>query len=324
MNRHATLDELARLGADDLRSRKAARIGRHLATCLSCTERNDQLSAVPALLSSVQFPEMPASLATRIDNTLAAEAAQRVAAEPASEAGRRDLPVRSARGRVRRGLDRPRAGGAVWPFPVPATRVLATAAAIIVVGFGGYAIAMHAGVSSSSSPASRAAASAPVASQVSLGQSVTYRENNSSRSIQTVNASTDFQPATLAQMAGVALSEAKMEGMQSGPAKGYGVNLAPTSSANSTLGGPNTASAASAGTVLPQLAGCIDRVIKPGQVVLMVERAKFEGKPATILVTAPASLSGTSQPKEAEIWALGEACSATRSDVLDHVKVAHL
>jgi hypothetical protein len=55
-----------------------------------------------------------------------------------------------------------------------------------------------------------------------------------------------------------------------------------------------------------------------------VERANFEGKPATILVTAPASVSGTTSSKEAEIWALGEACSATNSDVLDHVKVARL
>jgi hypothetical protein len=324
MNRHATLDELARLGADDLRSRKAARVSRHLATCASCTERNNQLSAIPALLSSVQFPAMPASLATRIDSTLAAEAAQRVAAEPPSEAGRRDLPVRSGRGRAGRRPDRPRPGRSAWPFPVPATRVLATAAAIIVVGFGGYAIATHAGVSSTGSADSHAQASAPITSQVSLGQSVTYRENDSSRMIQTVDASTNFQPATLAEQAGAALSEAKMEGMRSGSSSsrgGYGINLAPTSTANSSLGGPPTASAAS---IASKLTGCLDRVIRPGQSVLMVERAQFEGKPATILVTAPASVSGTSPPKEAEIWALGGACSATRSDVLDHVKVAHL
>ena len=321
MNRHATLDELARLGADDLRSRKAARVSRHLATCASCTERNSQLSAIPALLSSVQFPAMPASLATRIDSTLAAEAAQRVAAEPPSEAGRRDLPVRDARDRARRRPDRPRTGRSAWPFPVPATRVLATAAAIIVVGFGGYAIATHAGVSSTGSAVSRAQASAPITSQVSLGQSVTYRENDSSRMIQTVDASTNFQPATLAEQAGAALSEAKMEGMRSGSSKSYGINLAPTSTANSTFGSAPTASAAS---INSKLTGCLDGVIRPGQSVLMVERAMFEGKPATILVTAPASVSATSPPKEAEIWALGGACSATHSDVLDHVKVAHL
>jgi hypothetical protein len=323
MNRHATLDELARLDADDLRSRKAARISRHLATCPSCAERNSQLSAIPALLSSVQLPEMPANLVLRIDSTLAAEAAQRVAAEPTTEAGRRDLAAPAARGRARRGLGQSRAGRPVWRFPVPATRVLATAAAIILVGFGGYAIATHAGVSSSSSATSGAAASAPVTSQVSLGTSVTYRENNSSRTIQTVNSSINFQPATLASQAAATLSEARMEGMRSGSTKNFATNLTPTSSAHSTSAFEGTATAA-AGSAPAKLTGCIDRVITPGQVVLMVESAKFEGQPATILVTAPASVRGTTAPKEAEIWALGDACSATNSDVLDHVKVAHL
>jgi hypothetical protein len=329
MKRHATLDDLARLGADDLRSRKAARISHHLATCAQCTELSEQLSSVPALLSSVQFPEMPASLAIRIDNTLAAEAAQRVAAEPATEADRRDLPVRAARSRARRGFDRQRTDRPAWRLPVPATRVLATAAAIIVVGLGAYAIASRAGVSSAPSTASGAAASAPVTSQVSLGPSVTYRQNGSSRTIQTVTASTDFQPAMLADQAATALSEARMDGMRSGTAKSgsiYGSLAAPNSTSTSadTLGSPAAASAHSAASAGSKLTGCIDRVLKPGQVVLMVERAKFDGKPATILVTAPASVSGTSPPKDAQIWALGDACSATSSDVLDHVKVARL
>jgi hypothetical protein len=62
MNRHATLDELANLGADNLRPRKAARVNRHVATCAKCSEVSDQLSSVPAVLSSVPFPQMPASL----------------------------------------------------------------------------------------------------------------------------------------------------------------------------------------------------------------------------------------------------------------------
>jgi hypothetical protein len=200
--------------------------------------------------------------------------------------------------------------------------VVATAAAIIVVGFGGYAIASHAGAPASAPSTSHAAAGAPFTTQVSLGPPVTYRENDSSRTIQTVNGSANYQPATLADQAAAALSQAKMEGMRSGSARSYDGSLEPTSTANSAFGG--SASAAAAGSAPPQLTGCIDRVITPGQVVLMVERAKFEGKPATIMVTAPASVSGTSPPKEAEIWALGDACSATNSDVLDHVKVAHL
>jgi len=322
MNRHATLDELARLGADDLRSRKAARVSNHLAECTECAELNNQLSSVPVLLASVQFPEMPANLAVMIDNALAAEAAQRVAAEPASEAGRRDLPVRAGRIRARRGLDRPRTERAVWRLPVPATRVLATAAAIMVVGIGAYAIASHGSVSSGPSAA---AASPPLSSQVSLGPSVTYKQDDSSKSIQTVTANANVQPATLAGQAEAALTAAKMEGMRASPAKSdiYGSSLAaptPTSVVNgsSTFGSAGTASAGSL------LGGCIARVVPPGQALLMVERARFEGKPATIIVTAPAVLSGTSPPKQAQIWAVGDACSATNSHVLDHVKVARL
>jgi len=322
MNRHATLDELARLGADDLRSRKAARVSSHLAECTECTELNDQLSSVPVLLSSVQFPEMPASLAVMIGNTLAAEAAQRVAAEPATEAERRDLPVRAGRVRAQRGPGRRRTDRAAWRLPVPATRVLATAAAIIVVGIGAYAIASHGGVSSGPSAA---AASPPLTSQVSLGPSVTYRQDDSSKSIQTVTANADVQPATLAGQAEAALTAAKMEGMHASPANSsiYGSSLAaPTSTgAVNSSGALGSAGAASASSLLN---GCIARVLPPGQALLMVERAKFENKPATIIVTAPASLSGTSPPKQAQIWAVGDACSATNSDVLDHVKVARL
>jgi len=329
MNRHATLDELARLGADDLRSRKAARVSNHLAGCTKCAELNNQLSSVPALLASVQFPAMPANLALMIDNSLAAEAAQRVAAEPATEATRRDLPVRAGRGRARRGLGRERIDRAAWRLPVPATRVLATAAAIIVVGIGAYAIASHSGVSSGPSNGPNAAAGAPLTSQVSLGPSVTYRQGDSAKSIQTVTASTstNVQPATLAGQTEAALSEAKMEGMHASSVKtssNLGSLVEPTStstSASALSGGSPNASAASASLLL---GGCIGRVIPPGQALVMVERTKFEGKPATIIVTAPASLSGTSPPKQAEIWAVGDACSATKSDVLDHVKVGRL
>ncbi len=332
MNRHATLDELARLGVDDVRPRKAARINSHLATCPKCAELSNQLSSVPALLSSVQFPEMPASLSTRIDGILAAEAAQRVAAEPATEAGRRDLPVRAARGQGRPGRDRYRTDRSVWRLPVPATRVLATAGAIIVVGLGGYEIASHAGnavISSSSGPSAAGghAAAMPFtpASQVSLGPSVTYRQDGSVRTVQTVTADTNFSSSQLAQQAEAAVTAAnKAEGTQLSPARSNS-GVYPTSlsaSANAATG--SNALNNTAISSFPHLSGCMNRVIPPGQVVMLVEQAKFESKPATIIVTVPASASGSAHPKGAEIWALGSGCSASNPDVLDHVKVARL
>ena len=328
MNRHASLDELARLGADDLRPRKAARISQHLAECPQCTQTNGQISEVPILLSSVQFSAMPESLSGRIDSALAAEAAQRVAEEPATEAGRRDLPARSAapsHGRPR--FIRPHSARIAWGMPVPAARVLATAAAILVVGIGGYVIASHSGGAAAPSSAGRAAAPAeltPITGQASTGPAVTYRQGGSVKSIPTVTSDTNFKAATLADQAAVAVSEAKIDGVRSIAVKSSGVNTslaAPTDSVTNASGmlgvhaSPSTAS---------QLTSCVDRVIGPRQVVLLVERARFDGRPATIIVTVPASASETSGPKKAQIWAVGQTCSATTSDVLDHVKVARL
>ena len=327
MNRHATLDELASLGADNLRPRKAARVNRHVATCARCTEVSDRLSSVPALLSSVPFPQMPASLSARLDSALAAEAAQRVAAEPATEAGRRDLPIRAGRRRAARRLDWHRAGRPAWALSVPATRVLATAAAIVVVAVGGYEIASHTvgtAISTSSGSAS-APQPTPFSSQVSFGGSVTYQQNGSAAAIQMGASGTNFQPATLVDQAQAAVTAAQGEGVHSHEVKNTGL-ATPASSFAISSNKASTGSLAGPGYMAPgsQLAGCMDRVITPGQVVLLVEHAKFENKPATILVTAPAALSGTTPPREAEIWALGSACSATNPDVLDHVKVARL
>ena len=326
MNRHATLDELAKLGADDLRPRKAARVNLHLAGCPECTQLNNELSGVPALLSSIQFTGMPENLSARIDSALAAEAANRVAAEPATEAGRRDLPVRSAAAGRRPGFNRPHREHLAWRLPVPATRVLATAAAILIVGVGGYAIASHSGGAAPSSTAKSAAGLVtPFRSQGSTGPAVTYQQAGSARSIATVTSTTNFEASKLADQAATAVAEARVDGVRSfAVKKGNAVNSSLAEPSASVAGRSDTLGAAASAPNNSQLTGCVDRVIGHGQVVLLVERAKFEGKPATIIVTEPASASGTSPPKQAEIWAVGSACSETNSVVLDHVKVARL
>lgn len=332
MSRHATLDELARLGADDLRPRKAAKVGRHLAVCSACMQVSEQLAGVPALLSSVFFPEMPETVSIRIGSVLAAEAAQRVAAEPATEAGRRDLPVRpAASGLGRFRPHRPSSGGqqdgrSTWRLPVHATRVVVTAAAILVVGVGGYEIASHAGgaaISASGSSGTHASVPAPLTSRAAVGAPVTYRQGGSTKSIKTLTSGTNFRPSTLTHQAAVAVSEAKHQGVHSGRvasgSNSYNNLAAPTASAT---GVRDTLGAAAPGS--SQLTGCVDRVITPGQVVLLVERARFNDIPATIIVTVPPWASGTNPPKDADIWVVGQACSATNSDVLDHVRVARL
>ena len=316
MKRHASPDELARLEADDLKPRKAARIRRHLATCSQCTQLNSQLSAVPAILSSLEFGPIPENLSARIESALVVEAHFRLANEPATEVGRRDLPTaRSARlGQQRHGRDR-----AGWRLPglsVAATRALATAGAIALIGGGGYEIASHASVptastASSASGAANGTVPGAAASQ-SVGAPVNYGHGSEARSIPTVTSPTDFEPSTLRAQATAALKAARLEGVHSAPPVRGQVFGYP--SANSTTG---FHSLATTGLVGAKLAGCIGR-FSPGRVVQLVENAKFKGKPATIIITSlPSSQS-------AEVWVVGESCSASQGDVLDHLKVARI
>lgn len=316
MNRHATLEELARLAADDLKPRQAARIRHHLASCAECTELNAQLAAVPAILSSVDFGPMPDDLSARVETALAVEARQRLASEPATEAGRRELPVRSARlGRPRRGADR-----IGWRLPglsVAATRALATAGAIALIGAGGYEIASHSGVgtsSSTNSPASTSNTAVPgAAASQAVGSPVNYGHGADARSIQTVTSATDFEPKTLVAQVIAALQAAQLDGVHAGPP----VHSSITSSSTTNSSGLRS-SASNRFLTGPDLGSCVGQYAAPGRVVQLVENARFKNQPATIIVTA------TPSGHSAEVWVVGESCSASHAHLLDHAKVAHI
>jgi hypothetical protein len=316
VNRHASLEELARLAADDLKPRKAARIRHHLATCAQCTELNAQLSDVPTILSSVHFGPMPENLSARVETALAVESRQRLASEPATEAGRRDLPAaRPARlGRSRLGMDR-----VGWRLPglsVAATRALATAGAIALIGAGGYEIASHSGVSTSGPEASSGNATVPGAAvSQAVGAPVNYGHGTSARSIPTVSSDTDFEPNTLVQQVTASLQAAQLDNVHSGPTVAANRFAAPAAPATST--GLRNLSSSHALTGL-NLGACIGRFAPPGRIVQLVEDARFKGKPATIIVTAMHHSRG------AEVWVVGESCSASHGDVLAHVTVAHI
>src|SRR5580658_2252266 len=129
MSRHASTEDLARYTGGDLKPRKAARIASHLAGCSTCQERVHALESVPSMLASVHYPPIPANLSSRIEMAIAGESAARVAREPASEAGRRDLPVRGGPARRRRHVPG-------WPSSVALRTLAATGAAVIVAAGG--------------------------------------------------------------------------------------------------------------------------------------------------------------------------------------------
>jgi anti-sigma factor ChrR (cupin superfamily) len=305
MSRHASAEDLAMLDLDALKPREAARIRAHVTTCAQCTKLSSEVSAVPATLASVSYPVMPEQLSVRIDTVLAAESAQRLASAPATEAGRRDLPERSRHARK---------PGGRWHLPgmsVLATRLAAAASALVIVGVGGYEIASHAGsnvAGTAASSSGTAAAPNVAAGRMSFGPSVQYGEPTSTKTVRTVSADTNFTPEKLGRQALAAVEAAKLRGV---------LGAQPTTGAAPTANAKSAKSTAVGGTTPsePQLASCLDGIVG-SKSVLLVETARFEGKPATIIVTAQTTT------REAEVWAVGPTCSASHPDVLDHLRLS--
>jgi hypothetical protein len=297
--RHLSDDDLARYLEGDLRPRRAARVGSHLAGCSGCQGRVAALKAIPNMLANVQYPPIPERLASRIGMALAAESSARVAGQPASEGGRRDLPDRAA-GPGRLGWRMPRLN---LNSPVALRTAAAVGAAAIIAG-GGYAIVSHVG--SSSSPAStsiRGPSAAPAHANVQAGPSVSYQHGGHTNSIKTLKSGTDYKSATLAKQAAVVLAAARRSTAPSAPAHSNGSMS--TFGASSGLASPN-ASAAAGRTLLE---GCVDR-IAAGRSVLLVDAAKFDSRHATIIMVSSGATG------RAQVYAVGSGCSASASDIL--------
>lgn len=304
MSPHASTDDLACLAADCLKPRKAARIQAHMSQCPQCTQVSEELAGVPTMLASTSysFPAMPDQLSSRIQTALAAESGQRLASAPPTEAGRGDLPERAGP---------PRRGWRMPSFSGPSSRILATAGALVILAGGGYEIATHVSGDQNQSASSPAGAEVPraQASQVSLGPNVTYGGNNTpARTIQTVTSDTNFVPQRLGPQVVAAVRAARLSG-----AVGAAQSSAGTlPSATNGIAVKNSADGAAMSQA--QLAGCLDR-LAPDRAILLVDLAKYNGKPATVIVAAATS------SLSAEVWVVGNSCSASRGDVLDHRKL---
>lgn len=303
-DKHASADELASLGVGELRRRKAVRIQSHAVRCTLCTEVRRQLDGVPAILAGASYPPMPDHVATRIDAVLSVEATQQLAVMPATETGRRDLPARRHRKAAQGG----------WHLPglsVLGTRLVAAAGAIVVVTAGSYELATHVGSSVSGSPSSgRAAVPAP-AQEMSLGPVVSYGQPGAQHAVHAVVSSTNFVSTGLRTQVISAVHAAEARGASA--AQPPGTAAGPSSTLQSNAAGSATSSS---GTVT-RLAGCIG-LLASGRDILLVDLAKFEGRPATIIVAAATAAS------PAEAWVVGSSCSATSADVLAHTQLGHI
>ena len=201
MKRHASADELADLAAGVLKPRKAGKISAHLSGCAYCTDVSSQLANVSNLLATVPIAPMPASLSTRIESAIAAESAERLASEPATEAGRRDLPARGRRSQP---------SGQGWRVPLlsgPASRLVAAAGALAIIGGGGYEIAAHIGTAGTSvSSGSAGSAVLPSTQRLSVGPRITFKQGTQTKSVRTVSSDTNFTGPTLGKQAVAALN----------------------------------------------------------------------------------------------------------------------
>lgn len=302
MKRHASADELADLAAGAVKPRKAGKIAAHLASCAHCTEVSSQLSGVSRMLASVATPPMPAHLSDRIEAALASESVQRLASEPATEAGRRDLPASGHHPRPSRQRWR------IFGLSGPASRLVAAAGALVIIGAGGYEIATHVSTNAGTRGTASSAGSGHVPpNQLKYGPNVSYRQAGATKSLATVTADTNFTGAKLGAEAVAAVKAARQNGVVPGSAA--------VSKSAASAPAATHATGASQGTNSPnqgRLTGCVDK-IAAGKAVLLVELANFDGRSATIIVIASVNSNSAS------VWAVRSTCSAANTQVLDHV-----
>jgi hypothetical protein len=274
---HPDTDVLAEFRAGLIAGRRGARITAHLDGCDRCTALDDQLAGVSVLLASVPAPAMPDSVARRLDTALAAEVASRDNAERAGGDGAAESPA-------------PRRPGGHRGFRLLTLRVLAPAAAVVVLAAGGYGLsrlvgpgqmtASSAAGSATPSAESSGHAYAPVAGPAKGGLSrpgaVSRPQGITPTNFPLVTGQRNLSPANLAQQARAAL-------------------LVP-SSARTTK------------TPSAQLRGCVG-TLASGHQLDLVESVRFEGRPATLVVVS------TGAGETALIAA--QDCSATNPHVLD-------
>jgi len=314
MTQHASAEELALLAEGELRRRKAAKVSAHVAGCTQCTQVRAELTEVRTVLKAVPYPPLPAAVSVHIESALRIEVNHRIAEAPATEAARGVLPARNRRQRAG-------TGQRDWRLPglsVPASRLVAAAGAVVLVGGGGYLVAsnLNSGVPSSSS----ASGAAPSTNQpMTAGPNVTYGSPGAQRTIHSVSSSMNFVPQELRTQVLAAYHEAQVKG-EAGNVS-YGGTNAPAAGPVYATASPLHSNAASApapgGAVWTRLAGCM-KTVADGRMVLLLDLARYEGKPAVIVVL------GSTTTTQAEVIVTANGCSAAAPDVLTRAPLGHL
>jgi hypothetical protein len=289
---HLDTDVLAEFRAGLITGRRGARITAHLGGCERCTVLDEQLAGVRSLLASVPAPTMPDSVAHRLDTVLAAEVTQRNAAGRAAaqgEAAPADQAERAG-GDGTRESPAPRRPGGNRGFRLLALRVLAPAAAVVVLGAGVYGLShLNLGSSSSSAASSTAGGAAPTTPSVAAGAESAGHVNAPAAA-----PSKGAVPRGIAR-AGFSVVAGQRNLTQANLAQQVRTELLVPASARRTQ------------TPTPQLRGCVAK-LADGHTVELVESVHFEGRPATLVVARTGA--------EDTAWIAAPDCSDTYGHVL--------
>ena len=283
MRGHADAETLAAFREELLSRRKAARVSAHLAACSRCAGLDAQLTEVSALLTASTAPPMPAALTARIAAAIAAEAAARAATTA-------DHAVATADGTVAVGAagggtgPHDRAARPARPSRAPsgpgrarlALRVAAVTAAVVVVAGGGYGVARlltanpesatSAGAGNEAAPAAGGHGAASEKTPGGLGAPSAARSAPTAR---IVSSGTNYQPGQLKTQVSAVLTQHRAG---ASAAAGFSQANQPTASA-------------------PPVPACVPHVTG-GKRPLLVDLAKYRGRPATVIVI-PGATSGT-------------------------------
>lgn len=312
MTRHIGVQALALYREGQLSRRRSAKVAAHLSRCASCAKIHAELEAVPRVLGSLPQPAMPEHLAARIQMAIAAEAASWASAHASavSDEGTApgDVPAkpvarRGAGSTARHGGRHERPGiGRLLSRPVVLT-VSAAAALVVAIGWGGYLVIAGGGSSPTAGKGAASASSEPRAAGPAVPPSFTlnYLQGGTRRTTQVRTSSANFRKATLAAQVRGEIGAAQVSSHARPAATSQHPPVGPARSASEA----NTAA----------LAGCVSAVAA-GRRVLLVELARYEGSPATIIITTGAPGSRT-----LVVIVVAGTCSAARAHIITRLVV---
>jgi hypothetical protein len=282
---HLDTDVLAEFRAGLITGRRGARIAAHLAGCARCAALDDLLAGVCSLLASVPAPAMPDRVAQRLDAVLAAEVAQRGVTQGVVTQG--DQAER-AHGDGASESPAPRRPGGGRGFRLLTLRVLAPAAAVVLLAAGGYGLSRIGLGSSTGSTASTSAGGAARAAPTAAASAAA-----SAKSAARANAPA-AGPQGITQAIVVRISHRNF----SHP--GFKQQV------QAELRVPAGSLATEAARA--QVRGCVQQVAG-SHLVQRVESVHYDGRPATLIVARTGA--------DDTAWIAAPDCSATYRHVLD-------